>query len=86
MIDIIKKALQALIVHLEWKSKYFYYEIYSKSLNKQKEYANEIEALRSSKTNDAADKADLLVAYLVAEQKFIKEMSEYYNKQNPTQT
>lgn len=78
MIEIIKRLLDATILFLEWKSKYYYYEIHSKSREKQKEYADQIETLRAQKTNDSADKADLIYSYLLSEQKFMKDMSEYF--------
>lgn len=78
MISLIKRAIEFAILFFEWKSKYFYYEIQSKSRDKQKEYADEIERLRSLKTNAASDQADLVAAYLLSEQKFIKEMGQFY--------
>jgi hypothetical protein len=86
MISLIKRVLEFAILFFEWKSKYFYYEMQSKSRDKQKAYADEIERLRSLGTNAAADQADLVAAYLLSEQKFIKEMGQFYSPSTTSST
>jgi len=92
VIEIIKRLLDATILFLEWKGKYYYYEIHSKSREKQKEYADQIEMLRGQKTTDSSDMADLIYSYLLSEQRFMTDMSEYFtpkkneNKDNPNST
>jgi hypothetical protein len=77
-IGLIKGVLLALTAFLELKSKTFFYDINEKSKNKQRELINEIEKLRSSKSGDANDRADILRDELLKERAYIQYLSAQY--------
>jgi uncharacterized coiled-coil DUF342 family protein len=79
LIGLIKSALCALASYLELKNKAFYYDIIQKSKNRQKELINEIEELRSKRTNDSNDRADILRSELINERKTLEHLSASYS-------
>ena len=79
LLGLVKSALSALASYLELKNKAFYYDIINKSKNRQKELINEIEELRSKRTNDSNDRADILRSELINERKTLEHLSAVYS-------
>jgi hypothetical protein len=79
IIGLIKNALSALTAFLELKNRAFYYDMIQKSRNTQEQIINEIEKLRSSKTNDSNDRADILRDRLIQERAYIQHLSTFYS-------
>jgi hypothetical protein len=79
LIGLIKNALSALTAFLELKNRAFYYDMIQKSRNTQEQIINEIEKLRSSKTNDSNDRADILRDRLIQERAYIQHLSTFYS-------
>lgn len=79
LLGLVKNALSALASYLELKNKAFYYDIIQKSKNRQKELINEIEELRSKRTNDSNDRADILRSELIDERKTLEHLSAVYS-------
>lgn len=79
LLGLIKNALSALASYLELKNKAFHYDIIQKSKNRQKELINEIEELRSKRTNDSNDRADILRSELIDERKTLEHLSAVYS-------
>lgn len=76
---ILAQALTALAAYLQLKNKSMYYNTMRLSRAKQQELQNEIEKLRGLGTNDSNDRADLLRAELLDEQRFSNDLSTYYH-------
>lgn len=72
-------VIKALTAYLELKSKSFYYDLIERSRTKQQQLINEIEKLRSLKSTDSSDRADLMRQYLIEEKQFIKHLSAEYS-------
>jgi hypothetical protein len=79
IIGLIKNALSALTAFLELKNRTFYYDMIQKSRINQEQIINEIEKLRSSKTNDSNDRADILRDRLIQERAYIQHLSTFYS-------
>lgn len=79
IIGLIKNALSALTAFLELKNRAFYYDMIQKSRINQEQIINEIEKLRSSKTNDSNDRADILRDRLIQERSYIQHLSTFYS-------
>jgi hypothetical protein len=79
IIGLIKNALSALTAFLELKNRAFYYDMIQKSRINQEQIINEIEKLRSSKTNDSNDRADILRDRLIQERAYIQHLSTFYS-------
>ena len=79
IIGLIKNALSDLTAFLELKNRAFYYDMIQKSRNTQEQIINEIEKLRSSKTNDSNDRADILRDRLIQERAYIQHLSTFYS-------
>jgi hypothetical protein len=78
LIGLLKNVLLALTSYLELKSKTFYYDIQTKSKQKQTEIINEIENLRTSKLDSDHDRADILRRELLQEKEFAQHLSTFY--------
>jgi hypothetical protein len=78
LIGLLKNVLLALTSYLELKSKTFYYDIQTKSKQKQTEIINEIEKLRTSKLDSDHDRADILRRELIQEKEFAQHLSTFY--------
>lgn len=78
MITIILSLLKSLELFLSLKNKLFYYEIRTKSKQRQNEIISEIEKLRAAGDSNSADRADLLRSELKAERDEIKHLSTFY--------
>ena len=72
---ILTSVLKSLQLFLELKNKLFYYEIRTKSINRQKEIISEIESLRNKGDSNSSDYADLLRSELRKEREEIKHLS-----------
>jgi hypothetical protein len=83
MVGLVKTALTALSAYLQLRNKSFYYNITQESREKQLKLINEIEELRSKRTNAATERADLLQQQLLAEKRYIKHISTFYNNIEP---
>jgi hypothetical protein len=79
LIGLIKNALSALTSYLELKNRAFYYDMIQKSRNTQDQIINEIEKLRSLKTNDSNDRADILRDKLIQERSYLQHLSTFYS-------
>lgn len=79
IIGLIKNALSALTSYLELKNRAFYYDMIQKSRNTQDQIINEIEKLRSSKTNDSNARADILRDKLIQERAYLQHLSTFYS-------
>jgi hypothetical protein len=79
IIGLIKNALSVLTAFLELKNRAFYYDMIQKSRINQEQIINEIEKLRSSKTNDSNDRADILRDRLIQERAYIQHLSTFYS-------
>ena len=79
IIGLIKNALSAFTAFLELKNRAFYYDMIQKSRINQEQIINEIEKLRSSKTNDSNDRADILRDRLIQERAYIQHLSTFYS-------
>jgi hypothetical protein len=77
---ILTSVLKSLELFLLLKNKLFYYEIRTKSLNRQKEIIAEIENLRSKGDSNSADRADLLRSELRRERQELEHLSTFYAK------
>jgi hypothetical protein len=77
---ILTSVLKSLELFLLLKNKLFYYEIRTKSLNRQKEIIAEIENLRSKGDSNSADRADLLRSELRREREELEHLSTFYTK------
>ena len=78
IIGLLKGVLLTLTTYLELKSKTFFYDILSKSKDRQQQLIDEIEKLRAIKSNDSNDRADVLRAELISERKYIDHLSTVY--------
>lgn len=79
LIGLIKNTLSALTAYLELKNRAFYYDMVQKSRNTQDQIINEIEKLRSVKTNDSNDRADILRDKLIQEKAYLQHLSTFYS-------
>lgn len=77
---ILTSVLKSLQLFLELKNKLFYYEIRTKSINRQKEIISEIESLRNKGDSNSSDYADLLRSELRKEREEIKHLSTILSK------
>jgi hypothetical protein len=76
---ILKGILQALHAYLELRNIMFYYSIYTKSTEKQRNIIYDIEKLRNDKSEPSTQHADLLQSELIAEKECLKHLSTFYN-------
>lgn len=76
----ITSLIKSLELFLSLKNKLFYYELRTKSKNRQTEIISEIEKLRSAGSSGDADRADLLRADLKAERSELEYLSAFYFK------
>lgn len=72
---ILISVLKSLELFLQLKNKLFYYEIRTKSLNRQKEIIAEIEKFRDKGDSNSSDHADLLRSELRKEREELKYLS-----------
>jgi len=79
IIGLIKNALLALTVYLQLKSKAFVYDINQKSKAKQQELTDEIEKIRTSKSSNDNDRADILRDDLLKERAYLQHISTVYS-------
>lgn len=79
MFGILKGILHALHAYLELRNIMFYYSIYTKSTEKQRNIIYDIEKLRNDKSESSTQHADLLQSELIAEKEYLKHLSAFYN-------
>ncbi len=79
MMAIILTVLKSLELFLALKNKLFYYEIRTKSINRQKEILEEIEKLRNRGDSASADAADILRLELRREREELANLSSFYS-------
>ena len=72
MFGILKGILQALHAYLELRNIMFYYSIYTKSTEKQRNIIND-------KSEPSTQHADLLQSELITEKECLKHLSTFYN-------
>ena len=75
----IKSLFDALTAYLQLKTKSFYYDIMTKSQQKQKQYAEDIEKLRSTRNPVDNDRANVLRMQLQQEQKWAADLATFYS-------
>lgn len=78
LVPLIKSLFDALTAYLQLKSKSFYYDMMTKTREKQKDYAQEIEKLRSSRNPVDGDRANVLRMQLQQEQKWAADLATFY--------
>lgn len=83
---ILTSVLKSLELFLQLKNKLFYYEIRTKSLNRQKEIIAEIENLRSKGDSNSSDRADILRSELRKEREELEHLSTFYSSAGEKQT
>ena len=79
VVALLKAFFVALTEYFKLRSKAFYYDIIVKSRQEQKDIANEIEKLRTSKLSSDHARADLLRVELKREREFIEHISTTYS-------
>ncbi len=77
--SLIGNALKALHAYLELRNRTFYYDIFTKSKEKQRKLIYEIEKYRGDQTDSSTQLADLLQSELIAEKQYIKHLSTFYD-------
>ncbi len=82
-IGLIKTLLQALCAYLQLRNKSFYHNLHRESQQKQESIINEIESLRSKRSASATERADLLRDKLIAEKRYLKHISAFYDSIDP---
>lgn len=78
LVLVIKSFLDALTAYLQLKSKSFYYDMMTKTREKQKDYAEEIEKLRAARNPVDNDRANVLRMQLQQEQKWAADLATFY--------
>jgi hypothetical protein len=75
---ILLSVLKSLELFLSLKNKLFYYEIRTKSIERQKDILAEIKKLRDAGDSASADAADLLRSELKREREELTHLSTFY--------
>jgi len=78
IIGLLKGVLLALTAYLQLQSKTFFYDIITKSRDRQQQLIDEIEKLRAAQSNDSNDRADVLRSQLIGERKYLDDLSAAY--------
>jgi hypothetical protein len=76
---LLKGIFRALYAYLELRNKAFYYSIYTKSKEKQRNIIYDIEKLRNDQSESSTQHADFLQSELIAEKKYVKHLSAFYD-------
>ena len=80
MLSLIKSLIIGASAYFELRNKAFYYDKMRESRERRKDLIDEIEILRSKRTNDATDRADLLLIELRTENDLVEHLSSLFFK------
>jgi hypothetical protein len=72
---IFANLFEAIGMYFSLKNRSFYYDVYNKSRQQQKQYIEEIERLRAIRSPAAADDADLVRMQLLEEKRFYEHIT-----------
>ena len=78
MVGLIKSLVTAASAYFQLRNKSLYFDKMRESRERRTKLINEIEDLRSQRSNAATDRADFLQSELISEKRDIKHLSTIY--------